>query len=199
MQSIFLIEKNNSLKEIELSHSRIRDLLEFKSSLKRQVVAAEVVGKDPSPWFKTVIINKGDKAGVKKGMPVLTPEGIAGLVTDVSNVYAKVLLIIDQNCSVGALGQNTRARGITKGEPSGKLRFEYVLRRHDIKQGDIVISSGLDGVFPKGIRIGYVHEVKKPNSGVFQEVAITPFVDFEKLEEVLVVLDVQKQNFVSRK
>lgn len=183
------VEKNNSLKEIEFSHSRIRGLLDFKTTLKRQVVAAEVVGKDPSPWFKTVVINIGTQEGIEKGMPVLTPEGIAGLVTDVSKDYSKVLLIIDQNCSVAALGQNTRARGMIKGEPSGKLRFEYVLRRHEIQQGDIVISSGLDGVFPKGIRIGYVHAVRKPNSGIFQEVSVTPYVDFERLEEVLVVLD----------
>ena len=183
------VEKNNSLKEIELSHSRIRGLLDFKTTLKRQVVAAEVVGEDPSPWFKTVVINRGSREGIEKGMPVLTPEGIAGLVTDVSKDYSKVLLIIDQNCSVAALGQNTRARGMIKGEPSGKLRFEYVLRRYEIQQGDIVISSGLDGVFPKGIRIGYVHAVIKPNSGIFQEVSVTPFVDFERLEEVFVVLD----------
>lgn len=188
------VEKNNRLKEIELSHSRIRGMLDFKTTLKRQVVAAEVVGKDPSPWFKTIVINRGSLKGIAKGMPVLTPEGIAGLVTDVSKNFSKVLLIIDQNCSVAALGQNTRARGIIKGEPSGKLRFEYVLRRYDIQRGDIVISSGLDGVFPKGIRIGYVHAVKKPNSGIFQEVSVTPYVDFERLEEVLVVLE----TFVSK-
>jgi rod shape-determining protein MreC len=72
---------------------------------------------------------------------------------------------------------------------SGKLRLDYVLRRHDIVEGDIIISSGLDGVFPKGLRVGYVHEVIKPNSGIFQEVSVTPYVDFEKLEEVLVIID----------
>ena len=93
---------------------------------------------------------------------------------------------------VDALVQGTRARGIIKGEPSGLLSLYYVLRRHTVAKGDLIISSGLDGVFPKGLQIGYVHEVNKPSSGIFQEVFVTPFVDFEKLEEVLVITDVPK-------
>jgi rod shape-determining protein MreC len=182
-------EKNNTLRELELSRSRLQGLLEFKPDLKRQVAAAAVVGKDPSPWLKTVVINKGTDEGVQRGMPVVTPDGIAGLVIDASSGYAKVLLITDQNSAVDALTQSSRARGIVKGESSGKLRLDYVLRRHDIVEGDIIISSGLDGVFPKGLRVGYVHEVIKPNSGIFQEVSVTPYVDFEKLEEVLVIVD----------
>ena len=182
-------EKNNHLRELELSHARLQRLLELKPDLKRRVVAAAVVGKDPSPWLKTVVIDKGMDGGVQRGMPVVTPDGIAGLITDASAGYAKVLLITDQNSAVDALTQTTRARGMVKGESSDKLRLDYVLRRNDILAGDIIISSGLDGVFPKGIRIGYVHEVIKPNSGIFQEVSITPYVDFEKLEEVLVIID----------
>ncbi|HHE73744.1 MAG: rod shape-determining protein MreC [Deltaproteobacteria bacterium] len=182
-------EKNNSLKELELSHARLQSLLEFKPDLKRQVTVAAVVGKDPSPWLKSVVIDKGTDEGVQRGMPVVTPDGIAGLVTDASSSYAKVLLITDQNSAVDALTQSTRSRGIVKGESSDKLRLDYVLRRHDITEGDIIISSGLDGVFPKGLRVGYVHEVIKPNSGIFQKVFVIPYVDFEKLEEVLVIID----------
>jgi rod shape-determining protein MreC len=195
MLSRTLMEANNQInrqREIELSHARIEQLLEFKSELKQQMVAAAVVGKDPSPWFKTVIIDKGHDSGVQRGMPVVTPSGIAGLVMDVSSGYAKVLLIEDQNSAVDALVQDTRARGIIKGEPSGRLSLYYVLRRHNVARGQIIISSGLDGVFPKGLQIGFVHAVNKPNSGVFQEVFVTPFVDFEKLEEVLVIIDVPK-------
>jgi rod shape-determining protein MreC len=185
-------EKNNRLRELELSHSRLQRLLDFKPEINRQVVAAVVVGKDPSPWLKTVVIDKGTDEGVQRGMPVVTPDGIAGLVIDASDSYAKVLLITDQNSALDALTQTTRARGIVKGESSGKLRLDFVLRRHDITAGDIIITSGLDGVFPKGLRVGYVHEVIKPNSGIFQEVSVTPYVDFEKLEEVLVIIDTPK-------
>ena len=182
-------EKNNRLRELELSHSRLQSLLDFKTNLESQVIAAVVVGKDPSPWLKTVVIDKGTDEGVQRGMPVVTPDGIAGLVIDASDSYAKVLLITDQNSALDALTQTTRARGIVKGEFSGKLRLDFVLRRHDITAEDIIITSGLDGVFPKGLRVGYVQEVIKPNSGIFQEVSVTPYVDFEKLEEVLVIID----------
>jgi rod shape-determining protein MreC len=186
-------EKNNRLMEMELSHARLKKLFNFQETLNKRVVAAEVIGRDPSPWFKTIIINKGRREGVERGMPVVIPEGIAGLVTDVAKTYAKILLVIDQNSAVDALIQRTRARGIIKGEPSGRLQLQYVLRKHDIHEGDVVISSGLDGVFPKGIRIGYVNEVDKPDSGIFQQLAVTPYADFEKLEEVLVVLDPPEQ------
>ena len=182
-------ERNNRLVEMELSHARLRKLFEFKDTLQKNVVAAEVVGRDPSPWFQTVIVNKGSQAGIARGMPVVIPEGIAGLVIEVSGNYAKVLLVIDQNSAVDALIQRNRARGIVKGEASGELLLQYVLRKHDIRVGDVVVSSGLDGVFPKGIRIGYVRDVNRPDSGIFQQLAVTPYADFEKLEEVLIVLD----------
>ena len=181
--------RNNRLKEMELSHDRLKRLLAFKETLNKRVVAAEVIGRDPSPWFKTVIINKGSREGVERGMPVVIPEGIAGLVTDVSKTYAKILLVVDQNSAVDALIQRNRARGIIKGEPSGRLLLQYVQRKYEVQVGDVVVSSGLDGVFPKGIRIGYVHAVDKPDSGIFQQLAVTPYADFEKLEEVMVVLD----------
>ena len=189
--------KNNALKEMELSNERMRELLGFQASLQRQVAAAEVVGRDPSAWFKTVIINKGKKNGVAKGMPVVTPAGVVGLIMEASGHFSKVLLVIDQNSAVDALVQSTRARGIIKGEPSGGLTFEYSLRRLDINKGDTVISSGLDNVYPKGLRIGYVQQVKKPDAGIFQEVFVTPYVNFEKLEEVLVILDYSKPEDVA--
>ncbi len=182
------IEKISRYDEIEHSNSRLRSLLNFRRTINGQVLAAEVIGKDPSPWFKSIIINKGSADGIKKGMPAVMPEGIAGLVSDISRNYSRVLLITDQNSAVDALVQRTRARGIVKGE-SDRCLFEYVLRKHDIVEGDTVISSGLDGVFPKGLRVGYVSRVTKRNSGIFQDVTVIPYCDFEKLEEVLVILD----------
>jgi rod shape-determining protein MreC len=184
-----VMEQNNRLHETAIVNTRLRDLLEFRKSVTQRSVAAEVIGKDPSPWFKTIVIDKGLQEGVQMGLPVVMPEGIVGLVTNAANHYATVLLLIDQNSAIDALEQNSRARGIIKGEPAGRCFFKYVLRKYDIKIGDVVLSSGLDGVFPKGFRIGYVSEVVKPNAGIFQEVTVTPFIDFEKLEEVLVVLD----------
>jgi rod shape-determining protein MreC len=188
-------EDNTRLNELKLSNTRLRNLLSFEKTITNRVLSAEVVGKDPSPWFKTVIIDKGKNDGVKRGMAVVVPKGIAGQVTDVSFNYSKVLLIIDHNSAVDALAQNDRARGIIKGGMAEQCLFKYVLRKHDLNIGDVVVSSGLDGVFPKGLAVGYVSAVVKPKSGIFQEVTVTPYVDFEKLEEVLVVLNPKKQEF----
>jgi len=95
--------------------------------------------------------------------------------------------------------QRTRARGVIKGESTDQCRLDYVLRKKDVRIGDIIVSSGADGVYPKGLRIGRVSDVIEHEGDIFHEVFLTPFVDFEKLEEVLVVLDVQKNDFVSRK
>ena len=188
-------ENNIQLKEFKLSNSRLRNLLNFEKTITDRVLSAEVIGKDPSPWFKTVLIDKGKNDGVETGMAVVVPKGIAGQVTDVSANYSKVLLIIDHNSAVDALVQNDRARGIIKGDSAGQCLFKYVLRKHDIEVGDIVISSGLDGVFPKGLAVGYVSTVIKPKSGIFQQVTVSPYVDFEKLEEVLIVLNPKKKEF----
>jgi rod shape-determining protein MreC len=181
-------EKSNQCKEIELANFRLRKLLSFKRSTGFQVLAAEVIGKDPSPWFKTVIINKGRSDGLQKGVPVVVPEGIVGQVVDVSNNNSKVLLIIDQNSAVDALVQRSRSRGIIRGEAVDLCRFQFVLRKHDANVGDVIVSSGLDGVFPKGLRIGQISEVVKRDAGIFQDIKVAPFVNFEKIEEVLVFI-----------
>ncbi|MBW2367048.1 MAG: rod shape-determining protein MreC [Deltaproteobacteria bacterium] len=182
------MEINHELAEAQLTNERLRQLLHFKQKLQPQMVAAEIVGRDPNPWFKAVVIDKGRSDGLMKGLPVVVAEGIVGQVIEVSDFYAKVLLMIDRNSAVDALVQRTRARGVVKGGEIGNCVFRYVLRKEEIQVGDIIVSSGLDGVFPKGLRVGQASEIVRRNAGIFQEVFIASFVDFEKLEEVLVVL-----------
>jgi rod shape-determining protein MreC len=153
------IGASNQRQETELANTRLRNLLDFQKTISEMVVAAEVIGKDPSAWFKTVIIDKGKADGLTKGLPVVMPQGIAGQVIEVSNHYSKVMLIIDRNSAVDALVQRTRARGVIKGESTDRCRLDFVLRKNDVRVGDTVISSGLDGVYPKGLRIGFVAEV----------------------------------------
>ena len=192
-------EKSNLWHETELANARLRNLLDFQKNIAELVVPAEVIGKDPSAWFNTVIIDKGKTDGLTKGLPVVMPQGIAGQVVEAANHYSKVMLIIDRNSAVDALVQRTRARGVIKGESTDQCRLDYVLRKKDVRVGDIIVTSGLDGIYPKGLRIGIVSEVVDHDADIFHEVILTPFVDFEKLEEVLVVLDIQKHEFVSRK
>jgi rod shape-determining protein MreC len=190
------IEENNQLVELKLSNTRLRELLEFQKTIANRVIAAEVIGKDPSPWFKTIIIDKGIDDQVRKGMAVVIPDGVVGQVINASSHYSKVLLITAHNSSADALVQRTRARGIIQGGATGRCVFKYVLRKHDVQIGDRVVTSGLDDVFPKGLSIGQVSRVVKPDAGIFQEVAVIPYVDFEKLEEVLVVLSPLQETIV---
>ncbi len=181
-------KKINEQKELMLANERLRKLLAFKQSDNREIVAAEVIGKDPSPWFKTIVINKGSVDGIKQGYPVVMAEGVVGQVIETSKRYAKVLLLIDQNSAVDAMIQRSRSRGVIKGGREEKCVFEYLLRKHEVVVGDIIITSGLDGVYPKGLSVGKVITVDRPHAGIFQHVVVSPFVDFEKLEEVVVML-----------
>jgi len=193
------IARSSHFDEIELSNLRLRKLLNFRKTKANRVLAAEVIGVDPSSWFKAIIIDKGKADGIERGLPVVIPEGIAGQVVDVSSGYSKVMLIIDRNSAVDALVQRTRARGIIRGESTGQCLFQYVLRKEEVRAGDKIVSSGLDGVFPKGQPIGDVTEVVRRRSGIFQEVKVAPCIDFKKLEEVLVILNPPKHEFTSRR
>ena len=187
------LEKNNQCTETEISNQRFKKLLNFQKTVKNDTIAAQVIGKDPSPWFKSIIIDKGFSDGVRTGLPVVSSEGVAGQVIEVAGNYSKVLLLTDRNSAIDSLAQRTRARGIVRGTSDGRYFFQYVLRKYEIQEGDTVISSGLDGVFPKGLRIGQVQSVNQKHSGIFQEIVVVPFVDFEKLEEVMIVLPHSEQ------
>lgn len=191
-------QTNRQLKEVQNANSRYRRLLGFQKATDYHLIAATVIGKDPSPWFKTIVIDKGQSRGVKKGMPVVVPEGVVGHVVEASSHYSKVLLIIDQNSAVDALVQRTRARGIIEGGSEGTFVFKYVLRKDDVRIGDIIVSSGLGGIYPKGLYIGRATEVVKQKAGVFQNVTVTPFVDFERLEEVLITLSQPGHELIGR-
>jgi len=191
-----LVMENNRCKETELANQRLRDLLDFQKEFDIQVFAAEVIARDPSGWFKTIIIDKGSVDGVQKRMPVVVAAGVVGQVIDVSLYYSKVLLVIDKNSAVDGLCQRSRARGVVKGaDENDQCDFIYVLRTSDVSVGDTVISSGLDGIYPKGLPLGRVSGVIKKNFGMFQSVEIEPYVNFDKLEEVLVVLNQPRHDF----
>ena len=178
---------NHRLKEAALSNERLRKLFKLQQEMEEPLVAAQVVGKDPSPWFQSVLLDKGRDDGVEEGQPVINPEGIVGIVVEATSHFAKVMLITDPNSAVDAIIQKSRARGIIEGGASGFCVLNFVLRKHEVAEGDAVVSSGMDGVFPKGLPIGKVAAIVKREAGIFQEVSVIPYVDFERLEEVLVV------------
>ncbi|MEW5909485.1 MAG: rod shape-determining protein MreC [Thermodesulfobacteriota bacterium] len=186
------LENNRALVEIESSNTRLKSILNLQQTAEFKLITAQVIGKGHSPWFRSVIIDKGSESGIRKGLPVIIPSGIVGQIIETNPRSSKILLITDQNSAIDAVVQRTRARGIIEGEPGGGFNFKYVLRKDDVRAGDTVVSSGLDGVFPKGLTIGWVSGVVKPVSGVFQEVSVLPLVELDKLEEVSVILNPPK-------
>jgi rod shape-determining protein MreC len=185
------MQDNVLQRELELENNRLRELLGFKRSLPGPAIAAQIIGKDPSAWFKTVIIDKGQADGVQRGLPAVTSLGVVGQIVEVSSHQSRLLLLIDRNSAADALVQRTRARGIVKGTSGDECYLDYVLHEDDIRVGDLVISSGFDGVYPKGLLIGTVTAINFQGSDFFKEVRITPAVGFDKLEEVLIILKTQ--------
>ncbi len=181
--------KNNEYREAAVANIRLRKLLSFKETVPLPLLPAEVIGYDPSAWFKTIVINRGSNDGLQRGMAVVSADGIVGQTISVSMHYAKVLLITDRNSAVDVMAQTSRARGVLKGESGGPCYLDYVGMHEDVKPGDVIISSGLGGIFPKGLAIGRVTTVKRSRQGLFQNIEVAPCIDVSNLEEVLVVLE----------
>lgn len=173
-------------RELMLENARLKKFVAFTSSETGTFVAARVIARDPSPWFQTLMIDKGERHGLKKNAPILVPQGIVGQIIKVAPGFSRVLLITDRNSAVDALVQETRARGIVKGGPDNQCMFVYALRKEVIHPGEVIVTSGLDQVFPKGLKIGTVVEVEKDHSRLFQDIIVQTSVDFDTLEEVLV-------------
>jgi rod shape-determining protein MreC len=183
-----LEEQTVRLDEVERENARLRDLLAFRERLVGEVLAAAVVGRDATGLARTITIDRGERDGVVKGAAVLAPAGVVGQVFLASAHAARVLLITDHNSGVDAVVQRTRARGIvegTVGEVEG-CGLKFVKRTEDLQKGDVVVTSGVDGIFPRGLPIGQLTGVDKRGQGLFQYATVQPFVDFDRLEDVLV-------------
>jgi rod shape-determining protein MreC len=182
-----LQRENDQMKEMVRSHERLRKLLQFRETLSSTVIAAEVTGQDPSSWFKSITINKGEKDGVQKGMAVISPEGVIGQILKTAPSHSVVLLITDYNSAIDSIVQRTRAKAIVEGKGENRCQLKYLLRAEDIVAGDRVVTSGLSGNFSKGLMIGEIKKVEKKGHGIFQYAELVPSADFTRLEEVLVI------------
>jgi len=183
-----LSKKINEYREIYLEYLRLRKLVGLKEKTDYPTVAARVVGRKQSPIFETILIDKGSADGIRVGLPVLAVEGILGKVIEASWHVSKVLLLVDYNSNIDALIQRSRARGILQGFGDKGYNLKHVRRTEDVKIGDVVVTSGLAGVFPKGLVLGAVYSVERKETGLFQKIRVSPAVDVTRLENVLVVL-----------
>ena len=176
------------LAEADLENARLRDLLAFRETLKGELLTARVIGHDPAALSRTITIGQGSAAGIARGAAVLAPGGLVGQVILVSPHAARVLLITDHNSGVDAVVQRTRGRGIVEGAVDGRCGLKFVKRTEDLQVGDLVLSSGLEGIFPRGLPVGRIVAVDKQGQGLFQYAQVEPSVDVDELEEVLVTL-----------
>ncbi len=199
--------ENQVLREEAAEVKRLRGLLDFKAQNLNtfDLLAARVIARSPNNWHETVTIDKGEKNGIKKDMPVISPDGLVGRIESVGNNSSRVSLISAWDMAVGAILQETRdTKGIIEGIGDARsLRMVNIPYYALVKNNDQVITSGLSKIYPKGINIGTVSKVIKEPDGLLLSAYVTPFVDFDKLEEVLVItcyhadennLDVQGDN-----
>jgi len=180
-------------KEGHLEAQRLQKLLLVQNEYQHSFIAARVIGKEQAALSKTLWINKGAAHGLKSGMPVLVPPGLIGKLTDVSWHNSKVLLLIDESSNVDVLIQRTRVQGIVRGAGSRGCVVRYISKIQDVKEGDVVVTSGLSNLFPKGLLIGKVTHVDRMDVGLFLQIRVTPFADFAALEEVMVLAVVQEE------
>lgn len=164
----------------------LRQLLELRERANLDTTASEVIAGAASPEFRTVTIDKGTSDGLKTDMAVISPAGVVGRVILPSRRASKVQLLIDRNAAAGALIERTRVQGVVEGFGDGSLRMEYVPATSDVKPGDLVVTSGIDGIYPKGFVIGTIEQVDR-GSGGYHQITVRPAVDFTRLEEVLIV------------
>ena len=184
-----LQNENHQMKEMAYANERFQKLLQFREKISSRVIAAEVIGGDPSSWFKSITLNKGESEGIRKGMVVIAPEGVVGQILKTAPYHSTVLLITDYSSAIDAIVQRTRAKAIVEGAGENLCQLKYLLRSEDVIVGDVAITSGLGGNFPKGLMVGEIRKVEKRELGIFQYAELVPSVDMTRLEEVFVVVE----------
>jgi rod shape-determining protein MreC len=165
----------------------LEKLLELRDRTSLQTTAAEIIGAAAAPDFRTVTIDKGTRDGLRPDMAIIAPAGVVGRIVVPSARSAKVQLLVDRNAAAGAIVERTRAQGVVVGAGGERLEMEYVSEAYDIVVGDVVVTSGIDGIYPKGFVIGRIESVER-SGGAYKRITVKPAVDFNGLEEVLVVV-----------
>lgn len=174
--------------EARLENHRLRELLNLKRNLPYKVICSAVIGRSPSSWSSSLIIDKGSAQGIRKGCVCVGFLGLIGRVVEVSPGTSKVMMINDPNLCVSALVQRNRQEGLICGSLSGLLLMKYLTRDSDVKAEDTIVTSGLTESFPKGIVVGSVAEVREEMSGLSRYAVVRPAQDLSGIEEVLVII-----------
>ena len=182
--ALVTVQQQRALAERTRSFQRLLDLRDRSNLTMR---AAEIIAAGASPDFRTLTIDRGTRDGLKANMAVIGAEGAVGRIVLPSFRAAQVQMLLDRNAAAGALIERSRAQGVVVGRGDERLQMEYVSEVSDIAVGDVVVTSGIDGIFPKGFVIGRVESIDKRGPS-FERIIVKPAVDFASLEEVLVVM-----------
>lgn len=177
------------LQEAKIENEILRRELSFKNAATEgHILAAEVIGYDTNDFLHFLIIDRGAADGIQPRMPAVTSQGLVGRVTETSTYAAKVMLITDPSSSVSARIQRTRGTGIVQGSPGGGLIMKYIPQDDPVRSGDVVLTSGLGGTFPRRLPIGQITSIEKSDVGMFQVAHLVPAVDLRNLEMVSILL-----------
>jgi rod shape-determining protein MreC len=168
---------------------RLQATLDLKTSTTLPTLAAEVIAGNPNSGLLTITVNRGSADGVQPNMAVVAPKGVVGrVIGPVASHAARVQLLVDQNAAIGAITERTRAGGLVVGvEPDPPLRMDLVSNQADVAPGDVIVASGIDGIYPKGFTIGTVERSER-GSSLYRVITVRPAVDFSAIEEVLIVM-----------
>jgi rod shape-determining protein MreC len=186
--------QNSQLRESASATERLKSLLQFKEQAASVMMAAQVIGRDASNSYRSVILNKGESDGIKPDMGVVTPVGVVGRVVKTTGATAVVLLVTDPSNAIAGLIQRTRDEGIVEGTHQGLARLKYIPLLSTVRDGDRVVTSGLVGGFPRGLPIGTIMRIDRSEGALFQSAELIPEVDMSHLEEVLVIQDPRGQS-----
>lgn len=173
------------LQEASKENERLRGLLSFKEKVDYNIIPGRVIGRDSSVWFSSILISKGRRSGIKENMPVLSQGGLAGRIIMAGPWVSRVMLITDINSRVGILVQDSREEALATGEGTDLLRLKYLSVDSELHPGDLVITSGLDGLFPKGLIVGNIIQIQPEMDGLTRTGLVKPAADLFRLEEVL--------------
>jgi rod shape-determining protein MreC len=179
--------ENQKIPQLEHENKRLKTILSLMEQRPKTMIAARVVGEDIKNWFKCIILDKGKNSGIMIKMPVITPSGLVGQVVETDRWVTKVMVINDTNSSVDVYVEGRNTRGILEGTGQTVLKLKYIRKNDEIEIGDKLITSGKDGIYPKGLAAGIVTTVNRGKPGIFSEIEVMPFNNFNILEEVLVL------------
>jgi rod shape-determining protein MreC len=182
-----LEQEKNEYVEIRLENERLKELLKLKSEKRDYVTTASVFARDPTNWFQTLWVNKGIEAGIAKEMVAVTPRGPVGMVRRVFRNEAQILLVTDVNSSVAVRLQPSRVEGILEGNGDDRCYMKYVSKEAEVNPGENVVTSGLDGIYPRGLLIGYVTSVNREGEESFQDIEVEPSQNLTSVEEVVIL------------